>query len=245
MNIIPLSFIISSLAGLSTLVGFIFVFFNIKDSSKFIAKCLIFSSSVMFTISLFDLIPSSYAYLIKIYNNILALLIGLIYVLFGAIMAYSINKFIKEDNNLYKIGITSMIAIIIHNIPEGIITFMATTNNTKFGIVLAITIALHNIPEGIAISIPIYYSTGNKKMALLYTFISALSEPIGALIAFLFIDRINNNYFFSIMLLITAGIMIYLSIFELFKEGIKSLCIKDTLLFIFLGLIVILISILL
>ena len=245
MNSIHLSFIITTLAGLSTLLGFICILFNIKDSKQFISRCLIFSSSVMFTISLFDLIPSSYEYLIKIYDNIPSLLIMATYALFGAIMAYLINRLIKEDNNLYKIGITSMIAIIIHNIPEGIITFMATNNNTKLGLVLGITIALHNIPEGIAIFIPIYYSTHNKKKAFAYTLISAISEPLGALIAYLFINRINNNYIFSIMLLVTAGIMIYLSVFELFKEGIKSLSIKDILLCVFLGIIIILISILL
>ena len=51
-------------------------------------------------------------------------------------------------------------------------------------------IALHNIPEGIAISIPIYYATKSKVKALYYTFISALSEPFGALITYLFLQNL-------------------------------------------------------
>lgn len=240
-----ISFLITFIAGLSTLLGSFIVLFNISDSKHFVFKSLILSSSVMLTISLFDLIPSSYAHLIKIYDNIPSLLIIAIYALFGSLMIYRINKNIKEDNNLYKIGISSMIAIIIHNIPEGIITYITASNNIKLGILLGITIALHNIPEGITISVPIYYSTGSKRKALIYTLISALSEPFGALIAFFLINYINNDYFFSLILSFTAGIMIYLSIFELLKESIKDLTLKDFLLYSFLGLIIILISILL
>lgn len=56
-----------------------------------------------------------------------------------------------------------MIAIILHNIPEGIATFVATNSDITLGISLAIAIAMHNIPEGISISVPIYYSTNNKR----------------------------------------------------------------------------------
>ena len=55
----------------------------------------------------------------------------------------------------------------------------------RFMLVLAVV--LHNIPEGISISVPIYYSTGSKKKAIFYTLISALSEPLGALLAFIFL----------------------------------------------------------
>ncbi len=56
-----------------------------------------------------------------------------------------------------------MLAIIIHNIPEGIATFMAGCSDSKLGITLTLAIALHNIPEGISISVPIYYATKSKK----------------------------------------------------------------------------------
>ena len=65
---------------------------------------------------------------------------------------------ISSDKKLYKVGFISMIAIILHNIPEGIATFVATNSDITLGISLAIAIAMHNIPEGISISVPIYYS---------------------------------------------------------------------------------------
>ena len=92
-----------------------------------------------------------------------------------------------NKENLYRVGIISMLAIILHNIPEGIATFISTTKDTSLGISLATSIAFHNIPEGISISIPIYYSTKSKTKAILYTFISALSEQIGAILTYLFL----------------------------------------------------------
>lgn len=65
-----------------------------------------------------------------------------------------------------------MIAIILHNIPEGIATFVATNSDITLGISLAIAIAMHNIPEGISISVPIYYSTNNKRKPFIYRSIS-------------------------------------------------------------------------
>ncbi|MEI3509025.1 MAG: ZIP family metal transporter [Bacilli bacterium] len=56
-----------------------------------------------------------------------------------------------------------MIAIIVHNIPEGIATFLSSSANLTLGVSLTIAIALHNIPEGISISVPVFKATGSRK----------------------------------------------------------------------------------
>ena len=114
-----------------------------------------------------------------------------------------------------------MLAIIIHNIPEGIATFIATNSNVFLGFSLALAIALHNIPEGISISVPIYYATGNKKKALLYTLISALSEPIGAILAYLFLSKFINNTILGLLFSLIAGIMLQISFCELLPSSKK------------------------
>ena len=86
--------------------------------------------------------------------------------------------------------------------------------------ILTIAIALHNIPEGISISIPIYYSTNSKFKAFFYTFISGMSEPLGALISYLFLSRFINEIILGIIYSIIAGMMINISINELYKEAI-------------------------
>ena len=138
-----------------------------------------------------------------------------------------------------------MLAIILHNIPEGIATFLSASTNQKLGLSLALAISFHNIPEGISIAIPIYFSTKNKKKAFLYTFISGFSEPIGSLIAYLFLAKYMNNFLMSILLSFIAGLMIHIALFELLKESISYQNKKKTRLFFFIGAIFMLISIIL
>ena len=80
-------------------------------------------------------------------------------------------------------------------------------------------IALHNIPEGISISIPIYYSTNSKLKAFIYTLISGMSEPLGAVISYLFLSKFINDTILGVIYSIIAGMMINIAINELYKEA--------------------------
>ena len=114
-----------------------------------------------------------------------------------------------------------MIAIIAHNLPEGIATFLSSQSNSKLGLMLTIAIALHNIPEGISIAIPIFYSTNCKAKAFLYTLLSGLSEPLGAVLAFLFLSPIVTPLMMGFLLAIIAGIMLHISFYELLQESLS------------------------
>ena len=222
MNNIITSFIITFIAGLSTIIGIIPIFFNNKYKEKIICFSLAFSSSIMITISILSLIPEAMNYLNSL--NIINILITLIFINIGIIISTYIDKKLDKrinNNSLLKVGIVGLIAIILHNIPEGITTFITSSNNLKIGLTLSIAIALHNIPEGISIAIPIYYSTNSYKKALLYTSISGFSEFFGAVFAFIFLKNIINNYLMAIILSITAGIMIQISFFELLPTSLK------------------------
>ena len=82
-------------------------------------------------------------------------------------------------------------------------------------------IAIHNIPEGIAVSIPIFYATGKKWKAIAFSFLSGLSEPLGALIGFLLLRNLFNDLTFGILFASVAGIMTYISLDELLPTAEK------------------------
>lgn len=216
------AFLLSSIAGFSTLIGFLFIFIK-KDRDSVISKALGFASGVMLTISVIDLIPNSFLLIIKQYNLIYTLFLIITAFLIGIIISSIIDKKVEKKSKnglkLYKLGIITMLVIMMHNIPEGIATFITTTNNAKLGVIVTIAIALHNIPEGISISIPIYYSTNSKLKAFIYTLISGMSEPIGALISYLFLSRFVNDVILGFIYSIIAGMMINISINELYKEA--------------------------
>lgn len=205
--------IISVIAGFSTLIGYFFIYIK-GDKNKIISNTLAFASGVMITLSFIDLIPSSLFYFN--YNVIYSI----IFILLSFLISYILDKLIN-DNSLYSTGIISMIGIILHNIPEGIITYLMSSINLKLGIFLSIGIILHNIPEGIGISIPIYHSTSSKFKAFIYTFISGISEPIGALLSMLFLYKYISNTLIGIVLSLVAGLMIYIGYYEMLKTSRK------------------------
>ena len=223
MNNTYLAFLLTTLAGFSTLLGTILIFFKFKNKDKIIANSLSFAAGVMITVSILDLVPESIKLLRFTGNSFLTIFLSFIFIVIGIIISSLIDIYLPsqtyKNDNLYKVGIISMLAIIIHNIPEGIATFIATNSNVFLGFSLAFAIALHNIPEGISISVPIYYSTKNKKKALLYTLISALSEPFGAILAYLFLSRFVNNTILGLLFSLIAGIMLQISFCELIPNS--------------------------
>lgn len=82
-----------------------------------------------------------------------------------------------------------------------------------------IALMIHNLPEGIAIAVPIYYATNSKYKAIKNTLISGLSELLGALLAYLFLYRFISDTMISIILLFVASIMISISINDIFEEA--------------------------
>lgn len=220
--IIPL--LISSIAGISTILGFFLVFLKIKPNNlnKFITFCLAFSISIMICISIFDLIPESF-FQIVCYYSICRAITFLAFSIILSIIILRILKFFlnKSKDNLYCLGILNMIVLIFHNLPEGIATFVSSYHDVNLGLKLGLAIMLHNIPEGISIAIPIYYSTKSKIKAFRATLISGLSEPLGALLAFIFFKNYVNDLMISFILIIVAGIMITLSIQEMLPASLK------------------------
>ncbi len=221
-------FLISSIAGLSTVLGSIVILFKWKreNINKFITFCLSFSLIIMIGISITELIPEASYAILTDFKLAKGIILSLVSFGVGVGVIYFINKKIeegstKENHDLYRLGILSMLALMLHNFPEGIVTFLSSYQDMELGIKISIAIMLHNIPEGISIAVPIYYATGSKKESVKKTFLSGLAEPLGAFLAFLFLRNFITNTMISIILLFVAGIMITLAIHELLPKALN------------------------
>ena len=236
--------ILTSLAGFATLIGVIPIFIKIKNKDYIIASACAFASGVMICISIFDLIPESIRYLNSNFNSFLVISLCFIFMVVGItlsmIMDHYIDK-VSSGGSLFKVGILSMIAIILHNIPEGIVTFIVSNKNIMLGISICIAIALHNIPEGISIAVPIYYSTKSKKKAIFYTFLAGMSEPIGAILTGLFLVNFVNDIVLGLLFAFIAGVMVQISSSKLLPTG-NSYNKKMSLIFFVVGFMVMLFS---
>lgn len=189
---------------IGTIIGTLSVLF-IKNENNLIKKAFGFSAGVMLVASFLSLLNPS----IEMSNNWFPPVIG---ILFGTFIILSLDLKINKNNKGYLIII---IAIILHNIPEGIATGASLVGSVtnkiplKSALLLSGAITLHNIPEGIVVGLMNY---NNKKNAIKYGIISGIVEPLSAIITYLLTIKSNNiAYLFSL----AAGAMIYVIIDEL------------------------------
>lgn len=243
-SIFPL--ILSTIAGLSTVLGAVIVFFTKNRNERFLTFALGFSAGVMITVSFTDLFPTAENAISKYHGKVSGILWSILFLLIGALMAYLIDSFIpaeekgtvpkvKNDFDIFRVGLVSTIALMIHNFPEGIATFVSSYQDTRLGLSVTFAIALHNIPEGIAIAMPIYFATKSRFKAIKYSFLSGIAEPLGALIAFLCLKPFINELILGIIFAVVCGIMLYISFAELIPSSRKYGYTRISLASIFLG----------
>lgn len=229
------AFALTLFAGLSTGIGSAMAFFAKRTSTRFLAISLGFSAGVMIYVSFVEIFAKARTALTGEYGNIEGTWYTIMAFFGGILFIALIDKFIpsvenphemhsieemtgardKKGKKLMRMGMFTALAIGIHNFPEGLATFTAAIEDPGLGIAIAVAIAIHNIPEGIAVSVPVYYATGDKKKAFRLSFLSGLSEPIGALVGYLLLMPFMGPLVFGLVFAAVAGIMVFISIDEL------------------------------
>ncbi len=238
-----LSLGLTTIVGLSMGVGSLLSFFVKETNKRFLAIALSFSAGIMIYVSFMAILPEGME-LIESYLGEEGHLIALVGFFGGMLITAIVEKLVHRfgghyhghdhdnDNNhehhqgengehLSKLGIMSAIAIAIHNLPEGLAIFTAGLKDISVAIPIAAAVILHNIPLSIAISVPIYYSTGSKKKAFLYSLFVGLCQPFGAIIGYLILSNFFNDLVFGILFSVVAGIMIFVSLDELLPSSQK------------------------
>jgi len=138
-------------------------------------------------------------------------------------------KFETDVGRITDIGVFTALALTLHNIPEGLLTFAAAlSSNQTVGLGVACAIGLHNIPEGFAVAFPIQVGTKSKLKAFLYAAITGLAEPLGAFIGWLIFGLADKDpsapeqlYIFGWLFGVTSGIMTQVAVSGLFLEAAR------------------------
>ena len=154
----------TTIAGLSTgLGGLIAALF--RPTPRLMAFCGGFAGAVMLTVSLADLAPA----LLDFYGALLspfgcgaaaaALLLG------GMLAAWLLACALPDEDTLadrfgsrtqgsaMRAALVTGAALLLHNLPEGILTLLTNVSDPQLGARTALAIALHNIPEGMAVGV--------------------------------------------------------------------------------------------
>ncbi|MCB1531268.1 MAG: zinc transporter ZupT [Alphaproteobacteria bacterium] len=214
-------------AAAATMIGGLSVFTAQKQNPRMLAFGLAFAGGAMVYISLVEIFWKSLSSFSEIMPDKAAYTHATIAFFGGVAMLVLIDRLIPNPHNkltepgdesrshLKRVGLLAALAITVHNFPEGMATFFAALEDPVLGVSLAFAIAVHNIPEGVSIAIPVYYATRDKKLTLFACFISAIAEPIGALIGYLVLSQFLSPYVFGSVFGLIAGAMVFLAMDEL------------------------------
>lgn len=231
--------LLTALAGCATGIGSALAYLTHHTRRSLLSVSLGFSAGVMIYISFVELYSQA--------NDLLAVSYGTLtggsaaaLSFFGGMALIAIIDFLVPDyenpheagmveemdaqtdsRQLHRLGLMTAVAIGIHNFPEGIATFFASLTDYTVGFSVALAVALHNIPEGISISIPVFYATGSRKKAFWYSFLSGISELVGALIGYLILRPFFSDALMGIIFAAVAGIMVFISLDQLVPHAKK------------------------
>ncbi|HSK69621.1 MAG TPA: zinc transporter ZupT [Candidatus Limnocylindria bacterium] len=232
---LAVAFGLTLFAGLSTGIGSALALLTRRTSRKFLSVALGFSAGVMVYVSFAEILPQAQASLSAAMGGSAGEWTAVAGFFLGVLVSALADRLLPAHSNpheahtieemdgredrhrhsLMRTGVFTAIALAIHNFSEGLATLMAALSDPRLGVAVAIAIAIHNIPEGIAVSIPVYHATGSRGKAFRLSFLSGLSEPVGAAVGYLLLYPFINDFSFGIVMAAVAGIMVYVSLDEL------------------------------
>lgn len=217
--------LLTTAAGLFTALGGILAVIK-KPTQKAIAFSMGFAAGIMVTISLGDMLPKAAEYYQSAFSKSMTVLVVASLLFMGMAIAGLLERCVPEqlaiaqmqqtqNQNLVHSAVVMAAALVLHNLPEGILTLFAGISNPDMGVRLAIAVALHNIPEGMIVAAPLYYATNRRKKAVMLALFSGLSEPVGAVLAFLFVGKFLTPGFLNGLMVLVSGVMLWISVAEL------------------------------
>jgi ZIP family zinc transporter len=206
-------FLLSLLSSVTTCLG-VALAISLRENTQAIATGLGFSAGIMILISVFELVPESIA--ITGTRGALTTMIVSAAVVWAARLAipylHPDGEKTMPDSALRKSAYLVVLALILHDIPEGFAMANAYIASSEVGVLVALAIALHNLPEEFAMAVPAV-TFRSKQFLFGAALLSALAEPVGAIIglAALGVAPSLHAYFLAF----AAGAMIFVSIHEL------------------------------
>ncbi len=224
----PLLFTLGT--GIFMMIGLLIVFLT-NNNRKIVDLSISIAFGVMTMLIFVELLPEAYEKLSEQLPNLKSILLMLGFVIVGTLLLKVLDLFVPDHDmhdqqtsapeNLFHIGLVSSIALILHNIIEGMAIYSTVATNPSMGILVTIGVGLHNIPMGMVVTSTFYQSNSNKKKTTLFVFVIALSTFLGGIIM-LFLSEMITSLVLGILLSITLGMLFYIVVFELLEEMVHN-----------------------
>jgi ZIP family zinc transporter len=237
--------LITFLLGLFFVLGSLIVKF-FKNTKLIENLSISIALGTMASLVVFDLIPEMLEHMKDV-----SIIISIVLIICGIGILKILDLFIPEhdhehgfhhncsEKNLIHIGIVSLIAIILHNIIEGMAVYSLSIDSPKTALLVALGVGLHNIPMGMIITSTMQHEP--KKYRIITLLLATLSTFFGGLLMF-FVSSMINDFIIGALICLTLGMILYIVLFELIPHVLHSDNKKVSILGIICGIIIILIS---
>ena len=137
------------------------------------------------------------------------------------------------QNAFLSIGLQTSLAIALHKLPEGFITYATNHANPTLGMTVFLALFIHNISEGFAMALPLYLALHSRPKAMFWSsLLGGISQPAGAGLAALWIwasQKATNGHgpdttgsswgVYGGLFAATAGVMTCVAL-QLLSEGL-------------------------
>lgn len=231
---IPSPFVLTLVAGLATGLGGVAAA-AVRLSPRGLAACMGFAGGVMLAISLADLAPEALAFYGGRMSPAGAGAAAVSLMAAGAVIAALLSRLLPEDAALaglcqgdagrtavLRAGLAVAAALVLHNLPEGVLTLFAGAADPALGARTALAVALHNIPEGLAVAAPLAWATGKRGQAVGAALASGLAEPLGALLAWGLLQNFLTPGLLNGTVALVAGVMLWVALAELLPQALRA-----------------------
>ena len=223
--------VLTLLLGVFIVVG-AFIVFLTKNNAKFIDFSIALAAGVIFMLLWIDILPEAYEVIEASNGGWKAL-----YILAGALIGFCLLKgldhFIPDHDddlttssddeaNLKHISLISSIALVLHNIVEGMAVYTLTISDFTAGVMASLGVGLHNIPLGMVIASTFYQTTNDKKKTWGLIALISLSTFLGGVNVYVFHFMEIMNVIKAISLTLTLGMLLYILMMELLPKMIHS-----------------------
>lgn len=213
---------ITFLTGISILVGALVIKLS-KNPEQVERVSIALALGALLSLTIFDLGPEIVEFMEE--QNKVALVL---YIVAGVVLLKILDVFLPdhhdtEENhdheNAAHIGLISALAIILHNIVEGMSIYGVANEDFKSGAIFAIGVALHNIPMGMLI----YSTLGEKSVREKWAVLGSvtISTLVGG-IGMAFISEYFTVSLSAALLCLATGMILYIVLFELLPHVLRT-----------------------
>lgn len=202
------------IAGLATVLGIYLVLAKEPWARRNSIYLITFSAGVLLATAIGHLLPEAQE---LVPNALIWFLMSFIlfYIIEHGLILHACNE--GQSCEVHPIDRIAIAGMGLHSLLDGIIIGVGFEISSSLGIIATLSVLLHRLPDGIAITSVLLHSDYPKQKTVIYTWFIALLAPVGAIMAFLFLQNVSNEIL-GILVALAAGSFLYVAASDLVPE---------------------------